>query len=98
MSGIFNFSCQDFAFFDIVPSAPMTIGITVTFDALWILLIIIIIIITIIIIIIIIIIITIIIIVITIIIIVIIIIIIISRVTVTVQWSKTCVKGYEYIT
>ena len=37
MSGIFNFSCQDFAFFDIVPSAPMTIGITVTFDALWIL-------------------------------------------------------------
>ena len=30
MSGIFNFSCQDFALFDIVPSAPMMIGITVT--------------------------------------------------------------------
>ena len=37
MSGMSNFPCQVFAFFETVPSAPITTGITVTFDAPWIL-------------------------------------------------------------
>ena len=39
MSGMSNFACQDLAFLETVPSVPITIGITVTLDALWILLI-----------------------------------------------------------
>ena len=39
MSGMSNFPCQDMAFLETVPSVPITIGITVTLDALWILLI-----------------------------------------------------------
>ena len=38
-SDISNFPYQVFAFFEIVSNAPVTTGITVTFDALWILLI-----------------------------------------------------------
>ena len=39
MSGISNFLSQDLAFLETIPSVPITIGITVTLDALWILLI-----------------------------------------------------------
>ena len=37
MSEMSNFPCQDLAFLETVPSVPITIGITVTLDALWIL-------------------------------------------------------------
>ena len=40
MSGMSNFPCQELAFLETVPTVPITIGIiTITLDALWILLI-----------------------------------------------------------